>query len=112
MENIIKSCEIIIVRYCLNVTQNVSLTAKFKAKVSGDDKLKGDVNNDGVITVADAVCVLQKVLDSKFELPIQDVNSDYMWFADVDNNRILTAADASMILQKALNEDFAFVNEK
>ncbi len=78
------------------------------------DIIFGNVDGDNILTVNDAVCVLQKVLDGNFKLPIEkNKNADnYMKYADVDNNGILTASDAAAIIQKVLNSNFVFLAEK
>jgi len=66
----------------------------------------GDIDCSGTVTVNDASCVLQKVLNSGYKLPIEEKTEDYMKYADVDGNNKLTASDASIILQKVLKDDF------
>jgi len=72
----------------------------------------GDVDADNNLTINDAVCVLQKVLDSSSKLPVEEKADNYMMYADVDDNGILTASDASAITQKVLNSNFVFLAEK
>ena len=72
----------------------------------------GDVDNNQRLTATDSACVLQKVLNTDFKLPIEEIDSDYMKFADVDNDGVLTASDAAMILEKVRRKDFVFPIEK
>lgn len=99
------------------VNEDATFYAMWKEKDihSGDEDVNlsyGDVDNDKLLTATDAACVLKKVLNMDFKLPIEEITSDYMQFADVDNNGILTASDAAIILQKVLNKDFVFPIEK
>ena len=56
--------------------------------------------------------VLQKVLTSSFELPIESVTDDYMLVVDVDKNNELNAADSALILQKVLISSFTMPCEE
>ncbi len=98
-------------------TSTENTTESTKNPVKDKDALDiifGNVDGDNILTVNDAVCVLQKVLDGNFKLPIEkNKNVDnYMQYADVDDNGILTAADAAAIIQKVLNNNFVFLAEK
>lgn len=78
-----------------------------------DEKnLYGDVDGSFNITVNDASCLLNKVLNMNYKLPIEDKLEDYAIYADVDGDGILTARDVTAILQKALQSDFKFKVEK
>ena len=66
----------------------------------------GDADKNNVLTAADAATILQKVLDSSFQMPVEETREDYMSVIDVDDNGVLTAADAGIVLQKVLNSLF------
>lgn len=70
-----------------------------------DEKIVvGDANNDGKVTASDSADVLQKVLDSSYEMPLESISKDYYsLYLDLDSNGILTAADASEVLNIVLN---------
>lgn len=68
----------------------------------------GDVDADGKISVNDASILLQKVLDTASELPIENKVEDYMENADVNKDGTITAIDVAMILRKALDSQFEF----
>lgn len=74
--------------------------------------LYGDVDGSFDITVNDASCLLNKVLNSNYKLPIEDKSDEYIIYADVDGDGVLTARDVTAILQKALQSDFKFKVEK
>ena len=74
--------------------------------------LYGDVDGSFNITVNDASCLLNKVLNSNYKLPIEDKSDEYIIYADVDGDGVLTARDVTAILQKALQSDFKFKVEK
>jgi hypothetical protein len=63
----------------------------------------GDADSDNILTASDAAYVLQKVLNSQSEMPIESQTQDWMTYVDVDKDNILTASDAAYILQKVLN---------
>lgn len=63
--------------------------------------LKGDADNDGVLTAADSATVLQKVLVSNYTMNIQSVDG-YIAYVDIDNDGMLTANDSALILQAVL----------
>ena len=56
-----------------------------------DNRLIGDVNGDGVITVADAVCIINFVARKNNEVFIEDN-------ADVNDDGVITVADAVCII--------------
>ena len=56
-----------------------------------DNRLIGDVNGDGVITVADAVCIINFVARKNNEVFIEDN-------ADVNDDGVVTVADAVCII--------------
>ena len=73
----------------------------------------GDADADGKITAADATCIMQLVLDEKYEMPIfKKKESEWYIFIDVDDDDKLTANDALMVLQKVQNEKIKFPCEK
>ena len=58
--------------------------------------VKGDVNNDGTLTVADAVLLQKYLLTYDVEIP--------MWrAADMDNNNRLNASDLTLLKREMLN---------
>lgn len=63
----------------------------------------GDVNCDGRINSTDCAIILQKVLDSSYIMPIENVTTDYIAIADMDGDGVLTASDAAIVMQKILN---------
>lgn len=67
----------------------------------------GDVNQDGLVTAADASITLQYVLDNGTEM--EDVQLKAM---DVVGDGNILASNAAMILQKALNSDYKFPVEE
>ncbi len=95
---------------------NVNAPIEFKAMAAESlDKpmfTYGDANNDGDLNAADSSMVLQKVLTSSFELPIESVTDDYMLVVDVDKNNELNAADSALILQKVLISSFTMPCEE
>lgn len=68
------------------------------------EAIYGDADNNGVLTAADSTMILQKVLDSNFEMPLEKAVNDYMSYVDLDNNDTLTAFDAAIVLKKVLGE--------
>jgi len=72
----------------------------------------GSVDGDAGVTANDAACLLKKVLDNSFEMPIEKKTNNYIKYADVDGDKKLTAKDAAIILQKTLQNDFIMPVEK
>ncbi len=86
------------------VSKNYGLTVGGGVK----DIIRGDADNDKMLTASDATNILQKVLDNDYELAIQGETENWMYYVNVDGDNILTAADAAYVLQKVLNNDFNF----
>ena len=67
--------------------QNHASSSSVSFTVNGDASLIGDVNDDGKITIADVICIINNLLttgDSVTPLPRADVNHDgKMTIADV-----------------------------
>jgi hypothetical protein len=61
----------------------------------------GDADCDGIVTANDAALVLEKSLNSDFELKVEKY-SNYMDFIDMDGNNIIDANDAVQILELSL----------
>ena len=66
----------------------------------------GDVDCDGIITASDSAVILQKVLLSSYEMPIEPKTSYWLKYADVGNDGIIAADDAAFVLQKVLISTF------
>lgn len=81
---------------------------------SGDpvDILYGDVNNDGVRDVNDAVMMLNYVLDPASEKITDDGFKNAQINKEVKEPSEFTAADASMILKKVLDANYNFPVER
>ena len=62
----------------------------------------GDADADNVLTANDASVVLQNVLVSTYQMPIETTVENYMDIVDADADGSLSAADSAMILQKVL----------
>ena len=60
-----------------------------------DDAVRGDSNNDGIVTAADSALILQYVLDSGTQLS--------EGVSDMNRTGTLTADDAALVLQRVLN---------
>lgn len=73
--------------------------------------LYGDATGDGVLSAEDSACVLQKVLNESYTLPIE-VNENWLNIVDVNKDNNLTASDAAIILQKVLNSSFVMKAEE
>ncbi len=89
-----------------NKVSEVAVKAIKFSKYDLSDIKFGDVDDKKGITVNDAALVLQKVLNSSYELPIEKRITDYMKYADVNGDRKLTALDAAIILKKSLDSNF------
>ena len=72
----------------------------------------GDVDGEEGLTVNDAVCLLRKVLDNNYTMPIEEETEEYMIYADVDGDGVLMAADAAEIIKKVMDSNFKFKVEK
>jgi len=92
-----------------NIIDSIMLT--ITVVDSGEKTVYGDVDNIPGIDVNDAVCVLRRVLETDYKMPIEEKPDGDIQFADVDGDGILTAGDAAMILKKA-NSAFIFPTEK
>lgn len=68
--------------------------------------IKGDSSGDGILTAEDVAMLMQKVLNSNYKMPVEDIISDYKVILDVDGDGELTGADVSMIMQKVLNNSY------
>ncbi|MBQ0074073.1 MAG: C10 family peptidase [Prevotella sp.] len=62
------------------------------------NRLPGDANDDGIVTIADANLVMNYILGNVSESGINKTN------ADIDNNGIIDKVDADMIIEKYLFE--------
>ncbi len=82
---------------------DLAFTVEYSEKSSA---INVDADGDGSITSNDAAMVLQKALNSDFELKGKNLN------IDVDGDGSITANDASNVLQKSLNSDYKFPIEK
>ncbi len=69
------------------------------------EPIYGDADNNGILTANDSAVVLNKVLNSDFQMNIDDK------YADVDSAGNITANDAAMILMKVLNAAYVFPAE-
>lgn len=74
--------------------------AKERGLSYGEPKC-GDMDNDDVITAADAAAALEYILDAGQKPPVS-IFSNYTEYIDADGNKKMNAADASFILYKAL----------
>ena len=72
----------------------------------------GDADGNNVITLNDAVFVLQKILSSTFELPIEKKSDEWFMYIDVDSDKNITARDSALILKKTHLNTFEFPAEK
>lgn len=72
----------------------------------------GDANDDGILTAYDAAILLQKVLDNSYKVPLEESNSDYIYYMDVNDDDMLTSSDCSFILQKVLNAAYVLPCEQ
>lgn len=68
--------------------------------------VKGDSDDDGVVTAEDAAQLLQNILDESYATGMHKHNSDYMDYIDVDKDGFLTAGDAAIIMQKAIDNGY------
>ena len=84
----------------------------FTKAQSENEFLMGDADHDNNITDNDATLILQKSLESTFELPIQNKTNDWSKYIDVDADTYITANDAALVLQKTLLSSFKFPAEK
>lgn len=66
----------------------------------------GDADYNGELNAADASCVLQKVLNNSYSMPIEESYSDYLKYVDVNCDGRLSADDSAIILQKVLKNDY------
>ena len=64
---------------------------------SSDETLKGDVNRDGSVTVADATLV------QKYIVKLEDFDAETMKIADVNGNGIIEVTDATLIQKIIVN---------
>jgi pectate lyase len=87
---------------------------------NGDDEptlpyAYGDASGDGSLTANDAAVILQKVLDSKFVMGIEEKVTDeatVKTIVDVDGNGTITSNDAAVVLQKVLDNSYTMPCEK
>ena len=70
-----------------------------------EDAVYGDTDGNGVITVNDAVELLENVLDKNNKIGIEGSAIDYKEYIDLNKDGNITAEDVSMILQRVLNEN-------
>ena len=83
------------------ITEISFYTEKDYKTINGKRILMGDVNGDGILTADDASRVLQHVLDSLFELDVEEA-------AYVEGDEVLSAAESTMILEKVLDNLYIF----
>ena len=88
---------------------NTTLTAHYRYDPSNpadpqsnqtdiDNRLIGDVNNDGVITSADAVCIINYVVRKENAVFIEEN-------ADANSDGVITSADAVCIINQVVRKD-------
>jgi len=76
------------------------------------DRKIGDANDDGELTAADSAVILQKVLNSSYEAPIEKRTSFYKIYLDTNGDRDITAGDSALVMQKVLNPSTQMANER
>lgn len=74
--------------------------------VMAGEVVYGDADGNGELTAADAISVLQKVLNGSYKTDIEDKTEYYVSALDVDCDGELTAADSAVVLQKVLNKSY------
>lgn len=74
--------------------------------------LYGDMDNSGSLSANDSVCLLQKVLNGSYVLPVEQQGYDALSIGDVDGDNVLTASDSAMVLQRVLTNSFVFPVEQ
>ncbi len=72
------------------------------AEAEKPDVIMGDADNSGILSAADCSEIMQKVLNSAYKMPVEDITSDYLVVLDMDGNGTLTASDAADVLQSVL----------
>jgi len=88
------------------ITVSYTNEANASCVITVNNIVPGNVDGNTEISVNDASCLLKKVLDSNFKMPIEEKYSDYMKYSDVDGDGKLTAKDVAIILKKALDKKF------
>jgi len=65
-----------------------------KVSVAAEEKLKGDVNGDGSVTITDAIAIFRHLADK-----VKITDADVEWAADVDGNGKIEILDAINIFR-------------
>lgn len=86
-------------RKLLSIMMMLTLAVSASVPVCGDE-IMGDVNEDGILTAADAALVLNYVLDNSTEINVEKAKV----FADGK----ITAANSAAILAKVLDASFVY----
>lgn len=74
----------------------------------GGEIIQGDADGSGLLTSNDCTAIMQKVYNSSYKMPVEDLTDDYMTVVDVNGDAVLTSADAASVLQKVLFDSFEF----
>ncbi|MBR1737571.1 MAG: carbohydrate-binding domain-containing protein [Firmicutes bacterium] len=74
--------------------------------------LVGDVDASGIVDSADAEVLMNKVLDSDIQMPIETFTDDWFLIADTDGDKVLTAADAAQIIKKVSSDSYLMPAEE
>lgn len=85
-----------------------STTESITESTSEYQPIYGDVDADSKYTVNDAAQILQKVLNNRHKVILEEKGYDVLKYLDVTKDNKLTAADAACVLKKALDSSFDF----
>lgn len=58
----------------------------------------GDADDNGIISNADAACILKKNIDSNYIMPVENTHTNYIKVVDMDGNGTIDLLDAIAIL--------------
>ncbi len=84
------------------LSTDITKTIKAAEIVKYDgSEIKGDADNDGVITANDTSIVINRVLN----------NAEYISKLDVNDDGVINSADAAQILQKSLDSSYEYTSD-
>jgi hypothetical protein len=65
----------------------------------------GDADDNGIISNADAACILKKSMDSNYIMPVENTHTNYIKVVDMDGNGVVDLLDAISVLNLVENNE-------